>query len=285
MKINAELDRLGHPFGANGALYYATGIDGLVGASVDISAARVTSQGHIVTETDVAEFRKQTERKKTQHLRIVERLGIPDKIRSLVHAKSKQEVEHVLANSTLTENDLFLMIHNSRQLGYSCRSKYSTFVPDHLRITDSDLQAIKGGQFEKMPRKIFSVLKERKVVNVHLFESNAHWHCFFFTYRDIDEASENHWRGGPHLHYVSDGWPRLDPDRLWESFDKRRERASSGMHIKFKPFEWPVGDKTASGSTEDKIFPTNRKFFRDSPPIPLALLLTRGVWIATIRTL
>lgn len=285
MRIHPELDRLGYPLGSEGALYYATGIGGLVEASVDVSAARASSQNVVVTQDHLAHLRKLTEQRKRHHLRIVGKFGIPDNIGSLFSAKSMREVKRLSASLKLTENDLFLMIHNSRQLGFSCRSKNSSFVPDHLQITDSDWQSFKEGRVEQMPRKFFNLLRERKVINVHLFESGSQWHCFFFTYSDIDEVSENHWEGGPHIHYVSHIWPRLNRNTLWESLNRRRERASSGVHIKFDPFDWQPGDKKGSGFTDDTFFPIDAKLFKSGVPIPLALLSTRGVWLATFRVL
>jgi len=133
-------------------------------------------------------------------------------------------------------------------------------------------------------RKVRSLFEFRKQNHVHLFEAEKEWHCFYFSYGDIEDSKKNHWKGGPHIHYTSHLWPRTDATSLWESFDKRWGRTTGGVHLSFNSFEFPVfgSSPTTTGATADQTFPMNAELLKTRMSTPPAQILTRGMWSANI---
>lgn len=164
----------------------------------------------------------------------------------------------------LNELELFLLIHNCGQINFKHHPKFDEHIPNHLMLTDSDIENLHKGELLKYSKKLNSLLEFRKQSHVHLFESNNH------------------------LHYISHLWMQGDKDQILASFDQRRTKFS-GYHIKFSQFEHPsLLDQKEVPITifgeQPMLLAINHNIPADpiSNPIPFAHLATRGVWISSI---
>ncbi len=285
MLRNRHVTRFGHPFTKPGASYHVSDIDGLEQASIDISLARLAAQDYVTSQLEMVQLQTDTHRARLTYESMIQELGIPKGIDALLSASTKREVERIAKTSTFTENDLFLLVHNHSQKGFTHRSRFPDFVPDHLQINDTDREEMRSGVLGRISRKFSSLFTFRKLVHVHMFETDMQWHCLFFSHKDIDESSANRWKHGPHIHYVSHLWPRLVPEQVWDGFDKRRGRLSTGVHIRFHPFDFTKGSGVSSmnnGLTTDHLFPMDPGLLDGRYPTPPAQIMTRGAWTADI---
>lgn len=273
-----EQIRLGHPLSQHGAIYNITSIDDLVEAAIELRACQLTANGELVTSDDEVKIRKEVEQQKRKHERLIYKFGLSKNIKTLIGSKTKKEAEHLGKLMTIKENDLFLATHNSAQVGFLCKSKFQEFIPEHLSVTHEDFEGT-GARERKGFKKAFSLFNERKLVQVHLFEKEDLWHCFYFAYNDIEDTNDNHWKMGAHIHYVSHLWSNLKPIDIWNAFDDRKQKIP-GIHIKFSPYSFSSKDEITSISILEHIFPTEKKLLK-SASLPMAALLTRGKWIAT----
>jgi len=123
-----------------------------------------------------------------------------------------------------------------------------------------------------------------------LFEHETKWHCFYFSYDDIDPDDENHWKHGCHLHYTSYLWPNYTKEHIWKAFDKRSTDIGGNIHIRFSPFEYPQSGKSSENEPSSQIklppwvfdFDSDFVFGYNSEPSPTLQTTTRGFWTATI---
>jgi len=285
MLRNRHVTRFGHPFSRPGARYHVSDIDGLEQAAFDIALARIASQGQVIGRPEMVQLLADTHQARLSYEGMIRGLGVPDAIDSLLSAGTKREAERIANASVITENELFLLVHNHSQKGFTHRSRFPDFVPDHLQITDVDRNEMRAGVFGRISRKFSSLFAFRKVLHVHMFEGDSKWHCIFFSYEDIDESGANHWKNGPHVHYVSHLWPRLNPQQVWEAYDRRRTRVVAGVHLRFRPFDFTneasdLGMR--SGLTTDYLFPMDPAQLERQGPTPPAQIMTRGAWTADI---
>ena len=195
----------------------------------------------------------------------------------------------VIFRRRLSEFELFLLIHNCGQINFSHQSRFQEHIPDDRIITDNDRENLHKDNLHSFSRKLFSLLKFRKRSHIHLFERDAEWHLFYYTYRDLEAKGKSHWKGGPHLHYISHLWTRYAKDKILTLFDQRRSGISGYSHIRFSPFEYPnplqhvEAPLTIFGS-QPMLLAINANLPSDpnSNPIPTAHVVTRGIWITSI---
>lgn len=164
--------------------------------------------------------------------------GIPENLEAFFKFSKKKDIVSYSKRALISEDELFLLIHNCSQIGFTHKSKFPQFVPKEREILDSDLAELKKSDPRKIGNKIERIFEERKNYMVHLFEKDKEWHCFYYTYKDMETGEKNHWRHGPHLHYVSYLWPYLKKRQVWESFEKRNIDLQ-GIHIRLKPHQTP----------------------------------------------
>ena len=158
--------------------------------------------------------------------------GIPEKFKTLFEKKTKSRVTKYCRKLLLTDEELFLLIYNSSQIGFRHQSKFNEFIPQHLKIRESDISNLKKGIPTKLIKKTKALFKERRRIHAHLFERDEQWHRFYYSYRDIGSNRKSHWKYGSHLHYVSYLWPNLDKEKIWASFDKRFTDIQGAIHIR-----------------------------------------------------
>lgn len=253
--------------------------------ALDIDLARLAATGQSVSAPEAANILREAREAQSAFQARVSTSGIPAELAVLLAATKKSEAQSISKNLTIGENHLFRLINNCSQLGYTCRSRFPQFVPEHLEITDEDRKHIRLGTLRKFSRKVISLFESRKNIHVHLLQRKREWHCFYFNYSDIDVNGENHWVNGPHLHYVSHLWPKLDIERVWEAFDKRRTWFSGSLHIRFIPFDYSESTGMSWRSGEGAIytmFPSDLSLLEGTQPTPPAQITTRGSWSATI---
>jgi hypothetical protein len=113
------------------------------------------------------------------------------------------------------------------------------FIPAHLKVLDSDISNLKSNKPDKFLSKVHSTFLERRRIHVHLFERPQQWHCFYYSYEDIDTEKKNYWKHGAHTHYVSYLWPNYRKKQIWESFDRRSTEISGNIHIRLVPTKFP----------------------------------------------
>lgn len=158
--------------------------------------------------------------------------GIPEKFQDLFDFTKKKKAVAYCKTIRISEDELALLVHNCSQIGFKHRSKFKEFVPKERLLSDSDISDLKQGKPRNFISKVRSIFQERKKYHVQLFEKGTEWHCFYYTYRDMQSGQ---WKLGSHLHYVSHLWPEYRKRQVWESFDKR-DVSIRGIHIKLEPF-------------------------------------------------
>jgi hypothetical protein len=118
---------------------------------------------------------------------------------------------------------------------------YQDHVPAHLRPSRDELAALTAngvgpltGDGLKAARKIGQTFVQRRYLVGHLFltPDPSRWHFLYLDQRDIAE-SDNHWKEGPHLHFVNWLWLNLDAQSIWKEF-RAGQPPKAALHIRFR---------------------------------------------------
>lgn len=165
----------------------------------------------------------------------------------LLNLQSKQEVTRHCANLIVYAQDLTALILAAQQgvlFPYRYANHFSEKVAHHLNPTEAEHMAIQQngvGKFKtrearKFTSKIFQLFHERRMLAAHLLYTTNHnyWHLLYFDNRDTQE-SNNHWKHGPHIHYISDLWSTLSLHEAWSQITSGHMSFPSKIHIKYKP--------------------------------------------------
>ena len=273
-----HITRFGSPLAPSGALYFVTDQDGLTQMDVDLELVKLKTKGEFVTRDIKSLVKDRVKRRRAEYRERVGRIGIPENIKGLLSITSKSKAEQYSRNIVISEYDLFLLIYNCSQIGFSHRSRFKQYVPSHLLVSDSDRNEMKAGKPKKFVKKTSATLLERRYIHVHIFECGSDWHCFYFSHQDIEPGDSNHWKYGCHIHYVSHLWPNMKKRWVWSRFSKRYTDISNSIHIRFEPFVFPSPDE----HIDQKIFDPNLASGSGSGPLPVAHLATRGVWVTKV---
>lgn len=282
---NRHITRFGSLLAPSGAVYYVTDQEGLIRMDVDMRLEKLRAEGIAINPDIESQVIDDVQRESKEYHDKVNQIGVPDVFHKLFQINRKADVERYVRDIVLSEYELFLLIHNCNQIRFTHRSKFKQYVPEHLKVTDTDRNEMNEGNAKKIVKKTRSILLERRYIHVHLFEYSADWHCFYFSHQDI--LPNNHWKHGCHLHYISHLWPRMRKRWIWNKFNQRSTEISYSLHIRFEPFKflhldeaieiykqnvnrlppWPVifDPKLACGG---------------SGPQPVAQITTRGGMIA-----
>jgi len=228
--------RLGSLTSPRGAVFIVKDEEGAILADAEIYKATLQANGIVVTPEIEQQILLLLRKRQAEFDQQVSSLGIPDRLKTLLEFTKKSKAVAYCKSIILPEKELGILIKNCSQIRFTHRSKFKEFVPQDREILDADISAMKKGNPRQFVSKFDRILKERKVNHIHLFERGKEWHCFYFSYSDIESSKESHWKRGSHLHYVSYLWPNLRKRQVWESFDKRNV-AIQGVHIKLKPLE------------------------------------------------
>jgi len=223
------------PQGALGIIFDE---EGMAPFLVEVLKAALVKEGFPVTPENVRIARTVVDGYLAKHHQEMSLLGVPQKLQSLMGFTKKADVEKYCSGIHISEDELYLLIHNHNQIRYSHMSKFREFVPQQLKISPSDIQSAKFGVPHKLINKLRGIFNDRKHVMVHLFEKGIEWHCFYYTYKDMDDKPKGHWINGAHLHYVSYLWSNLNKASVWDAFDSK-DVSFKGVHIKLKPLFYP----------------------------------------------
>lgn len=164
----------------------------------------------------------------------------------LFNLRSKQEVIRHCSNITIYSQDLVGLILATQQgamFPYCYANHFSETVASHLNPTEPESMAIQHngvGNFKtrearKFGSKIFQLFHERRMFAAHLFYTSNHkyWHLLYFDNRDTQD-SQNHWKHGPHIHYISDLWGKLSLQEAWSQITSGHVSIPSKVHIKYR---------------------------------------------------
>jgi hypothetical protein len=228
--------KLGATTSPGGAIYIVNDAEGEVLAQAEIYKDALKIQGVIATPEIEKKIILYCKEQKEKDDREVASLGIPEIFKELLSFIKKSKAVAFCKRIIISENDLYLLIRNCSQIGFTCRSKFTEFVPKNRKILDSDIIELKKGKTQSLLKKLNRIFEERKRYSVHLFERNKEWHCFYNTYQDMEQGEKRHWEKGSHIHYLSHLWTEYRKKQVWDSFDKRNIEVQ-GIHIKLKPFE------------------------------------------------
>jgi hypothetical protein len=215
----------------HGAFVLAKGIEGGIQAFTKIMKMTLEANGITVTPEIEQEISLYFKTKQEEYDQELFRKGIPEKLQTLLGYTKKGKLKAYCKRLIISEQELVLLVHNCSQIGYTHRSKFLEYVPENRRLTKSDRTYMRDKEPKEFISKINAIFEERKNYMIHLFESGEKWHCFYYTYKDMEPVS---WKHGPHLHFVNYLWPEYGKRQVWESFDKRQHNIES-VHIRLQP--------------------------------------------------
>ncbi len=150
----------------------------------------------------------------------------------------KGEACKYAARVTISGTELFETIIGSQHVGCLYFRKEHIWAPEHLSPSDDEINALGGDdntiETKRMQegffRKVTQGFKERKLLIFHLFTFGSDkWHIVYFNEKDSDVKNNNHWKHGPHIHFINHLW-KIDLEALWNSFPKL---PANGLHIKY----------------------------------------------------
>lgn len=225
---------VGNPLCKDGAITLTKSIEGIIQMFSDMTKATLQANGIEVTpiiEQEILQyFKKQVEEYDVQF----SKEGIPSKLQDLLNQTKKSKLKAYCSRITISEEELVLLVHNCSQIGYTHQSKFLEYVPENRRLSKIDRTVLIKNEPKKFFNKVRSIFNERKNYIVHLFEKGQIWHCFYYTYHEMEERN-NQFKLGPHLHFVNYLWTEYSKNQVWKAFDMR-EHDIKGAHIRLQPF-------------------------------------------------
>ena len=131
--------------------------------------------------------------------------SVPDKLVQLLAIETKTELGRYVNNLSIDDGELMRLILYSDQIGYAHLRAHKEFQPEDAQLTreDIDIFRVDGAEkrethLPKVMRKIRNLFDVRKHLSAHLFFSDAKWHLFYFSFRDV-ECEQSHWKHGSHI--------------------------------------------------------------------------------------
>ena len=165
---------------------------------------------------------------------------VPEKLKVLLEYTKKADLERYCKNLTIKADEFAALAHSSYKIGYLHDIKTFEYVPEHLKIQPGETFSpnLKPGQKLtgtdlKFLNKIKGIFDQRRHSIAHIFIRPERWHIFYFDFRDIEDQTENHWKGGSHIHFVNYLWANLKLGDVWDSLAGRSNK-SYGLHIKWQ---------------------------------------------------
>lgn len=166
-----------------------------------------------------------------------EQTKIHENLKELLQTKQKKDQERLLKGITLTSDELMSMIFTSyKDFGFL----YSKYLFENLPagLEEKKLPKLfhlkedgtieKVGETDLSDGELKNVIKHRKIIVSHFFESEDFWHCFFVTYNSL--SGEENWKDGQaHFHYISSSFG-ITKDEFVESMRTGKYKSTS-IHI------------------------------------------------------
>jgi hypothetical protein len=156
----------------------------------------------------------------------------------------KKELERYCRELKISSEDFFELVLSCETVGlpFHHEISYRDKVPPHLRLKDSEIDALKStpagsvlsGAAAKAVSKMSQSFEERRYLVGHMFFSPDHssWHFFCFDQRDL-KGEGNHWEHGSHVHFVNWLWPNLTADSVWSNFVNNDDRPGAEIYLRF----------------------------------------------------
>jgi hypothetical protein len=155
----------------------------------------------------------------------------------LFQAATKKELIKYCHDLEITDRGLTALILNADMAGFSHARAHWEWVPPHLALTKEvvrKIQESKGADRLRIFRKIIPAFKERRLFTGHLFYASNQWHLFFHDQRDREKEA-NHWRHGPHIHFLNHlVRPDMSLQQVGTELDTARPRIKSQIHIRYR---------------------------------------------------
>jgi len=198
---------------------------------------RLTQRGTSITPT-LNEMIVRSSRQEIQQLvHTIREISLKPELVRLFNAKDKKSAIKIAENDVvMDQDDLVKLITLAQLFGFIHTRKHKEFVPEHLKNLDHSklFNRLPGSneftaEAKKEFTKITQIFKERRQLNVHWFQSELEWHCFYFDFSDV---MGRHYRKGDHIHYISHLWGQSSVS-IWQGFDSRWT-SIKGAHIRYE---------------------------------------------------
>lgn len=166
----------------------------------------------------------------------VEKEGPSPFIIKLFLAEGKRDALQITKNLKITHHEFSNLVILSNKIGYSHSQETIEILPPDLenRQIPSLLHwngkddLYHEGETDLSEGELKRLISERKVMHVHSFEKEDIWHCFYFTYSDIQGK---HFQNLEHVHYISSLWTK-SKEAVRENL-KQKRHAQWGTHITY----------------------------------------------------
>jgi hypothetical protein len=163
----------------------------------------------------------------------------------MLNFTSKRELTRHSKTPHVHQQDLVALIlaaQHGSLIPYRYANHFERVLPEHLHPNDAEHAAIAAngvGPFKsrgarKFTSKLFQLFREQRTLAAHLFYTPDHryWHLFYFDNRDT-EKQRNHWKHGPHIHFVSDLWPELSFEVAWAQVLAGNLAFPNKLHLRY----------------------------------------------------
>ncbi len=167
-----------------------------------------------------------------------------DNVLKIFNLKKKRELCNYCNTAQIRRSEFVAFISECKsgvhEYNYACHSTVK--VPEHLRLNDSDNEAlalngigIAKGKAKTTINKIFQTFEEGKRRIAHLFYTDdlMYWYLFYFDNRDMKEY-QNRWKYGKHIHLINDLWfQNINAEEAWNQFWAGKLKISTKIHIRY----------------------------------------------------
>jgi hypothetical protein len=156
----------------------------------------------------------------------------------------KKDLERYCRGLVVNGCDFVSLILHCEQRGdpFIHQISHRDIVPEHLLPSESEHKALSDNspglltpEAAKAVSKMSQIFTERRYLVGHIFytPSLSEWHFFCFDQRDLEDERPNHWKEGPHVHFINWLWPGQDAKSVWSNFVGENQRPGSVIHLRF----------------------------------------------------
>jgi hypothetical protein len=156
----------------------------------------------------------------------------------------KKELERHCRSLVVSGSDFVSLILSCEERAepFIHQISYRDIVPRHLEPSESELKALAdnglgelGPEAAKAVRKMGQMFEDRRYLVGHIFFSPnlSEWHFFCFDQRDLEDQRPNHWKEGPHVHFINWLWPGQEAKSVWSNFVGEYQRPGNAIHLRF----------------------------------------------------
>ena len=167
-----------------------------------------------------------------------------ERLIALFNLVGNREIRRYCRDLVVTSEDLadVILVGTIAGLGpYRYVNHFSEIRHESLEPNRTQLVALgrsgvgpAKGDALKAIHKMDQIFLQRRLLGVHLFyaPSRKYWHMFYFDQRDY-EATKNHWKHGPHIHYSQDTFTREPLSTVWQQAAAVMPTLPPSVHIRY----------------------------------------------------